>query len=186
MSLILVGVAGLSNGLLNSCAAADEVAVKGDGANYKWELTSKSFKDGQKIPALHTADGKDLSPELSWSEPPKHSKSQALICDDPDAPAGTWVHWVIYNIPASERQLLAAVPVEKTLNNGTMQGTNSFDNLGYNGPSPPAGKLHHYLFKLYALDAPVALKPGAKKDDLLKAMKDHVLAETKLVGVYER
>lgn len=183
---IRIGFAWLSVCLVNSCASAGEVAVKGNGASFKWELSSKSFKEGEKIPTLHTADGKDLSPQLSWSAPPEGTKSQALICDDPDAPAGTWVHWVIYNIPASAHQLSEAVPVEKVLKDGTTQGTNSFDNLGYNGPSPPAGKLHHYFFKLYALDAVVNLKPGVKKDELLKAMNGHVVAQAKLVGTYQR
>lgn len=168
--------------LSRPAAAADAK----NAAGHKWELTSSSFKEGQTMPRQLTADGKDLSPALAWAAPPERTKSIALICDDPDAPAGTWVHWVIYDIPATGRALAEGVPASKTLNDGSKQGTNSFGKIGYGGPSPPPGKPHHYIFKLYALDAAVALEPGAKKAQLVEAMKGHIIAETSLTGLYGR
>jgi len=169
-----------------SASAADDVSLKKGAAAYTWTISSKSIQEGQIIPKLHTADGKDSSPQLSWTAPPPETKSIALICDDPDAPVGTWVHWVIYNIPAGERGLPQAVSKNKKLQNGSKQGTNSFGKIGYNGPSPPPGKPHRYFFKIYALDTVLDLEPGVKKEKLLSAMKDHVLAEEKLMGTYGR
>jgi Raf kinase inhibitor-like YbhB/YbcL family protein len=151
-----------------------------------FELTSPAFREGQTIPKVHTADGKNVSPALKWGEVPPNTKSLTLICDDPDAPAGTWVHWVLIDLPASTRELPEGVPPSKSLENGAKHGTTSFGDLGYGGPSPPKGKPHRYYFKLYALDTPLGLATGANKAEVEAAMKGHILAEGKLMGTYGR
>jgi Raf kinase inhibitor-like YbhB/YbcL family protein len=152
----------------------------------KIELSSTDFGDGANIPKQYTGDGKDVSPPLRWSEPLPETKSFALICDDPDAPRGTWVHWLLFNLPADQRQLEKAVPAQEVLDNGAKQGKNDFGKVGYGGPAPPPGKPHRYFFKLYALDTMLDLAPGATKDQLLAALKNHVLAEGQLMGRYGR
>ena len=150
------------------------------------ELTSTAFQPGATIPTQYTGDGADRSPPLRWSEPPAGTKSLALICDDPDAPRGTWVHWVLFDLPARTRELEEGVAATETLPSGAKQGKNDFGNAGYGGPAPPKGKPHRYFFKLYALDVAVDLPPGATKARLLDAMKGHILAEGQLVGTYGR
>jgi Raf kinase inhibitor-like YbhB/YbcL family protein len=150
------------------------------------ELTSTAFREGEAIPEEYTADGRNTSPPLTWSDPPPGTRSLALVCEDPDAPRGTFTHWVVFNLPAESRELGEGVPGEATLPNGTVQGTNGFGHVGYGGPSPPAGNPHHYHFRLFALDCPLDLKPGATKDRLLKAGKGHILGEAELVGTYGR
>jgi Raf kinase inhibitor-like YbhB/YbcL family protein len=150
------------------------------------ELTSTAFQPGATIPKPYTGDGADRSPPLRWSEPPSGTKSLALICDDPDAPRGTWVHWVLFNLPGHTRELEEGVPATETLGNGAKQGKNDFGSIGYGGPAPPKGKPHRYVFTLYALDVAVDLLPGATKAQLMDAMKGHILAEGKLVGHYGR
>lgn len=152
----------------------------------KLELTSPAFREGQPIPVKHTCQGTDLSPALQWNAPPPNTKSLALICDDPDAPAGTWVHWVLYNLPANLTGLPEKVPATDTLENGARQGVNDFRRVGYGGPCPPPGKPHRYFFKLYALDTEVNLPPRASKADLLRAIESHILAEGRLQGTYQR
>jgi Raf kinase inhibitor-like YbhB/YbcL family protein len=149
------------------------------------KVTSSAFKDGGMIPPKYTCDGEDISPALEWPSVPEQTRSLVLIADDPDAPRGTFVHWVLYNLPADTRKLPDSVKPEETLANSARQGTNDFGETGYNGPCPPGGT-HRYFFKLYALDAPVNLPPGARKADLLQAMKGHILAEGQLVGKYKR
>lgn len=153
-------------------------------------LTSPAFKNGEKIPKIHTGDGKDLSPALHWSGVPKGTKSFALIMDDPDAPPGTWVHWVLYDIPGGLKDLPEGLPKKETLSSGAKHGqcwgVSSFDRVGYYGPLPPPGTPHHYSFRLYALDRELGLKPRAAKDQALKAMEGHVLAHAELIGIYER
>jgi Raf kinase inhibitor-like YbhB/YbcL family protein len=150
------------------------------------ELTSSAFQEGQPIPRQYTGDGKDLSPALKWTEPPAATKSFALICDDPDAPRKTWVHWVLFNIPAETRELNEGVPTQETLAGGARQGKNDFGKLGYGGPAPPRGKPHRYFFRLYALDTVLDLAAGASKADLVKAMEGHLLGEAALMGTYSR
>ena len=134
----------------------------------------------------HTCQGSDFSPPLAWTNTPPNTKSFALIVDDPDAPAGTWVHWVIYDLPATATGLAENTPKSAQLPGGVKQGLNGWPHLGYNGPCPPPGKPHRYFFKLYALDTLLNLKPGLTKKDLLKAMEGHVLAEGQLMGTYQR
>lgn len=150
------------------------------------QLTSKSFQAGATIPKPFTGDGADLSPPLQWSKPPAGTESIALICDDPDAPRGTWVHWVLFNLPSATHELEEGISTDATLSNGAKQGTNDFGNLGYGGPAPPKGKPHRYFFKLYALSKKLDLASGATKSELEAAMKGHVLAEAKLMGIYQR
>jgi hypothetical protein len=152
----------------------------------KMQLTSPAFAQGQPIPKKYTCEGPDLSPPLKWSSAPEGTKSFALICDDPDAPVGTWVHWVIYNIPASATELQEGVPKAETVLGGAKQGMNDFKRIGYGGPCPPPGNPHRYFFKLYALDTELNLKTGATKGDLVEAMQGHILAEAQLVGTYKR
>jgi len=149
------------------------------------KLTSTAFSEGGMIPAQYTCNGPDVSPPLNWEDVPEETKSMALIADDPDAPVGTWVHWVLYNLPTDSRELQEDLPKTKVLPNGAMQGTNDFRKIGYNGPCPPGGT-HRYFFKLYALDELVDLNPGARKKDLLDAMKGHILAECQLMGKFSR
>ena len=151
----------------------------------RMELTSSVFQEGQSIPSLYTCDGKDISPPLSWSGAPVETKSFALIADDPDAPRGTWVHWVLWNLPATANELKEALPAIPHLPSGALQGKNDSGESGYGGPCPPSGT-HRYFFKIYALDTMLPLKPGATKSQLEAAMKGHVLAQATLMGVYSR
>jgi hypothetical protein len=144
-------------------------------------IKSSAFKESENIPPKFTCDGENVSPELSWSDFLEGTKTFALIVDDPDAPGGTFVHWVVYNIPSN----ITSLPEGITLPEGSEQGVNHFGDNNYGGPCPPSGT-HRYYFKLYALDSEVQLKPGAGKRDLLKAMEGHILAETQLMGKYER
>ena len=152
----------------------------------KIQLTSPAFANGQPIPAKYTADSLDVSPPLAWTNSPVGTKSFALIADDPDAPAGTWVHWVIYDLPPGTKSLAEDQFKLAQFKNGAKQGLNDFKRTGYDGPVPPAGKAHRYYFKLYALNALTGLAPGATQTDLLKAMDGHVLGEGKLTGTYQR
>lgn len=151
-----------------------------------WLLKTSAFAPNEEIPKLHTCDGPDRSPALEWEAPPAGTKSLALICDDPDAPVGTWVHWVIFNLPAEARSLSEGVPAQEKLPNGVLQGVNDFKRVGYGGPCPPRGPAHRYFFKLYALDAVLPLGPRATKADVERAMKGHILAEAQLMGRYRR
>jgi len=149
-------------------------------------VTSSTFPAEGSIPAKYSCEGANISPPLSWTTLPAGTKSVALICDDPDAPAGTWVHWVLYNLPATTNALEEKLPTAASLPNGTRQGVNDFGKTGYGGPCPPPGKPHRYFFKLYALDTGLPLKPGATKQELVQAMEHHILAEGQLMGKYQR
>jgi Raf kinase inhibitor-like YbhB/YbcL family protein len=148
-------------------------------------LESTAFAQGETIPARHTADGKDVSPELSWSGVPPQAKSLVLFCEDPDAPRGTWVHWVLYDIAPSVTALSEAVPPREALSGGGTHGKNDFGKLGYGGPAPPSGT-HRYFFRIYALDRPLALASGATLAQVRRAMEGHILARGELMGTYSR
>jgi Raf kinase inhibitor-like YbhB/YbcL family protein len=154
------------------------------------EITSSAFDPNGAIPAKHTCDGEDLSPALSWTGVPEGAKSLVLIMDDPDAPPGTWVHWVLYDLPADTSGLPEGLPKSEKLESGAAHGlcwgVSSFSRVGYYGPCPPPGSPHRYQFKLYALDAVLGLAPRAIKAEVLAAMEGHVLAQGELVGIYER
>jgi Raf kinase inhibitor-like YbhB/YbcL family protein len=149
------------------------------------EITSPSFSESGMIPERFTCEGADVSPELKWSGVPDDARSMVLICDDPDAPMGTWVHWVLFNIPPDETGLPDAVKPEASLSNGALHGTNDFRRLGYGGPCPPS-EAHRYYFKLYALDTRLGLESGATKGQVEDAMAGHIIAESRLMGKYKR
>lgn len=148
-------------------------------------IESPAFEPAGSIPPEHTCDGKDVSPPLAWTDPPAGTASFALICDDPDAPAGTWVHWVLWNIPPAERRLTKGIARTAELTGGACQGTNDFRRLGYGGPCPPSGT-HRYFFRLFALDATLNLSAGATREELERAMSGHVLGRAELMGRYRR
>lgn len=149
-------------------------------------ISSPSFSNGGDIARQFTCDGADLSPQLSWTDPPAATKSFALLVDDPDAPVGNWNHWSAWNFPPTLRSLPEGVAKTAHLPDGSDQGTNDFRKPGYNGPCPPPGKPHRYYFKLFALDTKLDLKSNAGKHDLERAMKGHVLAQAEWMGRYKR
>lgn len=151
-----------------------------------FELQSPAFPPGGDIPVKYTCDGRDVSPALRWADPPVGTKGLALINDDPDAPGGTWVHWVLYGIPATIRELREGVPAQDTVGGIGRQGVNDFRKAGYGGPCPPRGPAHRYFFRLYALDIELALPPRNTKAALLKAIEGHVLGRAELMGRYQR
>ena len=148
-------------------------------------IVSTAFENEGNIPSKYTCDGGNISPQLIWDEFPDGTKSFALIADDPDAPAGTWVHWVIYDIPSSVNSIPEDVPSDEKLSFGAVHGKNDFKRLGYGGPCPPKG-VHRYFFKLFALDETLDLKPGLTKKELLNEINDHVVAQAQLQGNYSR
>lgn len=156
---------------------------KSSGVQLK--LTSPSFADGAVIPKRHTADGDDASPRLTWSDVPPGTECFALMCEDPDAPSGPFVHWLVWNIPKEERELNEEVPRARQIADMS-QGDNGFGNVGYGGPSPPPGKPHRYVFRLYALDERIDLPAGSKRADFERAIEAHTLAEATLIGMYGR
>ena len=151
-----------------------------------FRIESPAFRQGTSIPRKQTCDGADVSPALRWSEAPPGTRVFALVCDDPDAPGGTWVHWVVYGIPATAAELGEGVPPSPRLADGSKQGTNDFRKVGYGGPCPPRGKPHRYSFRLYALSADPGLGPGASKEQLMRAVEGKVLGQAELVGTYGR
>ncbi|MFZ3200433.1 MAG: YbhB/YbcL family Raf kinase inhibitor-like protein [Candidatus Acidiferrales bacterium] len=148
-------------------------------------LTAAAFENGGWIPRKYTCDGADVSPALAWGEPPAGTQSFALIVDDPDAPTGTWVHWVLYDLPGRARAVPEGLSRDRELPDGTRQGRNDFGKIGYNGPCPPRGAVHRYFFKLYALNLEINLPPGATKSELEQAMTNHVVAEAEILGRFQ-
>lgn len=177
-------VTGLLLGVL-SLTIADSYA-QDKGGIMSMQISSTAFSPGETIPKKFTCDGPDTSPKLTWSAPPEKTQSFALIMDDPDAPVGTWVHWVLFDLPPDTRELAEGVPKQEELPNGARQGRNDFGKIGHGGPCPPPGKPHRYFFKLYALDTKLNLKAGAAKADVERAMKGHILAQAELMGRYGR
>jgi len=155
------------------------------GTEVTMNLTSSAFAQGQPIPAKFSCKGADVSPALAWDEPPAGTKSLALIMDDPDAPMGMWVHWVLFNIPTSAHGWPENTPTDAILPNGAVQGITSARSHGYHGPCPPSGT-HRYFFKLYALDTLLSLPSSASKADLLAAMEGHILAQAELMGTFSK
>lgn len=151
-----------------------------------FSISSPSFQNGKDIPKKFTCDGEDVSPALSWTDPPQGSKSLALIADDPDAPRGTWTHWVLFDLPPATSALPEGVPKVGELPGGGHQGVNDSHKLGYGGPCPPPGKPHRYFFKLYALDNKLNLKAGASKQEVEQSMQSHVLGKAEVMGKYGR
>ena len=151
-----------------------------------FQISSSAFDEGQPIPTRYTADNRNVSPPLLWTDPPAGTLSLALVCEDPDAPRGTWTHWVLFNLPPTTRSLAKGLPPTSPTQDGAEQGVNDFGKVGYGGPSPPPGKPHRYFFKLFALDQMLDLPPGASRAQLLSAMKGHVLGEAEIMGTYQR
>ncbi len=153
-------------------------------ANFK--IFSSDIENGKTILSKFTCQGENISPELEWKNIPQNAKSFVLIVDDPDAPFGTFVHWVVYNIPISVKKLERGIEREKTFSNGVTQGVNDFGRIGYDGPCPPPGRPHRYYFKLYALDENLNLSPSLRKKDLLRKIEGHILAIAEIMGYYQR
>jgi Raf kinase inhibitor-like YbhB/YbcL family protein len=164
--------------------SANEGSERGNPMGF--ELSSPSFHASDAIPRKFTCDGEDVSPTLAWSAAPAGTASLCLIMDDPDAPAGTWVHWVLYDLPGATTNLAENVPKERELAGGARQGRNSFGRIGYGGPCPPPGPPHRYFIRLYALDTKTNLKPGATRAEVDRATKGHILAQAELMGRYKR
>ncbi len=151
-----------------------------------FSLSSSDFRNGEVIPRKFTCDGADNSPELAWTDPPAPTQSLALIAEDPDAPGGTFTHWVLFNLSGQTRSLAANVSKVDQLPDGARQGRNGFGKIGYGGPCPPPGKAHRYYFRLYALDRKMDLKPATSKEELQQAMQGHTLATAEIMGKYGR
>ena len=166
--------------IVSSCSSNETATTESTEAATTMELKSDAFASGQSIPAKYTCTGKNFSPALTWSNAPADTQSFALIVDDPDAPMGTWVHWVLYNIPSGTTSLSEATDA-----GGLSVGKNSSNHMSYDGPCPPSGT-HRYFFKLYALDTTLSLSPGATKQQLLDAMKGHILAQGELMGTFSK
>ena len=179
--LVLLGV-GM---VLCSCKNNETETPETGGAKMELKVMSRAFEDKGMIPSKYTCDGEDISPAIAWENVPDGTKSIALISDDPDAPVGTWVHWVLFNLPGDSNGLDENVPGTETLQTGAIQGLNSWGRTGYSGPCPPSGT-HRYFFKVYALDAMLNLDSKATKKDLLEAMARHILAEGQVMGKYKR
>ena len=151
------------------------------------KITSTAFKEGDDIPVQFTCDGANISPPLSWGDVPLETQSLALLMNDPDAPNGTFTHWVLYNLPRDADGIPENVPADETFADTARQCTNSFGNIGYGGPCPPAGHgSHRYFFRLYALDTEISLNKDSTGDDLLNAIEGHIIDEGELMGRYER
>ncbi len=171
---------------LVSAAGAAERAEDTKGGSEPMEIRSSAFNEGDTIPKKHTCEGEDVSPQLSWPAVPEGAKSLVLICDDPDAPVGTWVHWVLFGLSPATTELPEDVPDGEQVLEGAKHGRNDFGNLGYGGPCPPPGPTHRYYYKLYAIDIEPPLEAGATKAEVMAAIEGHVLAEAQLMGRYAR
>lgn len=157
-----------------------------DSQGTVFQVESLAFKAGGEIPKKFTCEGEDISPALRWTHPPRGTQSFALIAEDPDAPSGTWVHWVVYDLPGSLRELPDDVPKQRALPGGGAQGRNDFGRIGYGGPCPPPGSAHHYFFKLYALGTTLRPRTGATKEEVLKAARGHILGVAQFVALFKR
>ena len=150
-----------------------------------FKITSNSFKDGEMIPDKYTCEGDNISPNLKWDNLPEGTKSLSLIMEDVDSIIGIWVHWILFNIPADQKELQEDIPRDKVLANGSMQGVTNFESTGYGGPCPRIGT-HRYYFRFFALDSVLDIEPGATKEQLLKEMEGHVIATSELMGRYRK
>lgn len=180
VNVIAVVVAAIA---LSGCAS--DKPMSAGGAEMTLSVSSQAFREGEKIPAKYSCDGQNISPPLIWDEPPAETRSFALIVDDPDAPGGTFTHWILFNLPATNRELPEAIPTQDQLPNGALQGKNDFGKVGYGGPCPPAGHPHRYQFTLYALDRVLDLTAGASREQLTAAMQGHIIARGRLTGTYQ-
>jgi Raf kinase inhibitor-like YbhB/YbcL family protein len=179
LCLLLATAAACGNPALQSAQAPDS-------SKSAFRIESAAFKEGAFIPARFSCQGENVSPQLKWTDPPAGTRSLALIVDDPDAPVGTWTHWVVFNLPAQTRAMEENATKQDELTNGGLQGMTSFGSVGYGGPCPPPGKPHRYIFKLYALDTMLSLKPGASREEVVAALRSHTLGEAQLMGRFKR
>lgn len=185
--VMVLWIAGIGPAALDRNGAEPILLSAAQGARtMAFAIASTSFPNGGDIPKKFTCDGADVSPEISWTGPPAGAHSFALIADDPDAPAGTWTHWVLFDVPPATTSLPEGVSKIDELPGGERQGRNDFRKIGYNGPCPPPGKAHRYFFKLYALGSKLNLKPGATKQEVEQAMQGHILGKAEWVGKYKR
>jgi Raf kinase inhibitor-like YbhB/YbcL family protein len=182
-TIVCRSIAKFALSLALSFAAGLAMAADSPG---KLELKTTAFRAGSTIPTRFTCSGENISPALSWNQGPALTQGFVLIVDDPDAPAGTWVHWVVYNLPASARRLPEHVPPGEAVAGGGKQGLNDFSQNDYGGPCPPPGKPHHYFFRLYALDTILDLRAPVHRSDINAAMKSHVLAQAEWMGTFGR
>ncbi len=165
-------------------------ATKSEKKKPAFQMGTTSFADGHMMSDKYTCQGANISPEIHWKGAPLKTKTFALICEDPDAPTQTWVHWVIYNIPITKDitkptyELTEGMPKDDVQSNGIMQGSNDFKKIGYDGPCPPKGLPHRYYFELYAVDSVLPVSAGFTKSELMKAMKGHILAQTQIMGLF--
>lgn len=181
---LLLSVSLVFSSTVTACAREEPASQNEVKATLSFSSTA--FKEGGEIPVKYTCDGQDISPPFVWFESPQNTQSFALIVDDPDAPSGSFTHWVLYNLPASVHQLEEGITNQEQLKNGAIQGMNDFGRIGYGGPCPPSGPAHEYRFTIYALDKSLTMKPGASKNQLLDAIKGHILAQGRLIGRYQR
>ncbi len=180
-------LAGLPPLIIVVLALVAPAAVCGQkAASSKFELKTTSFAPGGFIPKRFTCEAANVSPALAWTDPPLGTQSFAIIEDDPDAPSGTFVHWVVYDLPAAYRKLPEALSRNGQIPGGGRQGTNDFSRIGYSGPCPPPGRPHRYFIRLYALDAMLNLRPSASRKELDAAMQGHILAQAELMGRFQR
>jgi Raf kinase inhibitor-like YbhB/YbcL family protein len=183
ISLALI-VLGLVAGPLVGCGSG--TAIIPEEGEMTMSVSSPAFQEGESIPLRYTCEGEDISPQLTWSEPPAETQSLALIVDDPDAPGGVFTHWVLFNLPSDSRRLPEAVTVQEPLPSGVVEGENDFGRIGYGGPCPPPGSPHRYRFTLYALDKSLKLAAGVAGERVIEAMSGHILAWGRLTGTYQR
>ena len=169
---------------LAGCAAGKQEATEEEGVP-SMQISSNAFHEGAPIPKEYTADGKNVSPPIHWTGAPDSTKSFALVCEDPDAPRGIWTHWVLFNVPPETHELHEGMPTHAVVLGGAKQGMNDFRKTGYGGPDPPRGT-HRYEFKVYALDSLLDLPESTNRQQLLEAMKGHILAKGQLMGKYGR
>ncbi len=197
MRVILEGAADLGQRLARSSpwlvltaalliACQSEAPAAPEEEEMALSVTSSAFQEGETIPARYTCEGEDISPDFTWDRPPEGTRSLALIVDDPDAPGGTFTHWVLFNLPADTRQLPEAMPAQSQLDSGARQGKTDFGRTGYGGPCPPPGKPHRYRFTVYALGRMLDLEAGASRSRVGEAMQGEILAEGRLIGLYQR
>jgi len=176
----------LFGGLVSLLWLSNVHPLRQKGASMPFQIASTAFSPGEMIPKKFTCDDADLSPALTWTDAPSGTQNFALVMEDPDAPVGLWIHWVIYGLSGDAHELVEGLPKQDQLPGGIKQGRNSFGKIGYGGPCPPPGKPHRYIFRLYALDTKLDLTAKGAKADLERAMKGHILAQSELIGKYGR
>lgn len=173
-------------GIMLSSACISDTSRPSDKSGGTINLSSDAFRNGGELPPVYTCKGQDISPRLTWEGVPAGTKSVTLVMDDPDAPGGTFSHWILYNLPPETRVLPAAIPANQSLPDGSRQGINDFRRTGYSGPCPPPGKSHRYYFRLFALDIILPQTGSLTRETLLKSIEGHVIAKGEIMGFFKR